>query len=50
MTKKIVFTDKAPAALGPYSQAVISTAPATVFISGQLGLDPGDWRIGFRPI
>ena len=40
MTKKIIFTDKAPAALGPYSQAVISTAPATVFISGQLGLDP----------
>jgi reactive intermediate/imine deaminase len=40
MTKKIVFSDKAPAALGPYPQAVISTAPATVFISGQLGLDP----------
>ena len=40
MTKQIVFTDKAPAALGPYSQAVVSTAPATVFISGQLGLDP----------
>lgn len=40
MTKEIVFSDKAPAALGPYSQAVISTAPATVFISGQLGLDP----------
>ena len=39
MTKQIVFTDKAPAALGPYSQAVVSTAPATVFISGQLGLD-----------
>lgn len=39
MTKKIVFSDKAPAALGPYSQAVISTARSTVFISGQLGLD-----------
>ncbi|MDO5667254.1 MAG: Rid family detoxifying hydrolase [Alcaligenaceae bacterium] len=40
MTKKIVFSDKAPAALGPYSQAVISTANTTVFISGQLGLNP----------
>lgn len=39
MTKEIIFTENAPAALGPYSQAVISTAPATVFISGQLGLD-----------
>lgn len=40
MTKEIVFSDKAPAALGPYSQAVISTANSTVFISGQLGLNP----------
>ena len=45
MTKKIVTSDKAPAALGPYSQAVISTAPATVFISGQLGLDPASGEL-----
>lgn len=38
MTKKIHQTDKAPAALGPYSQAV--SANNLLFISGQLPLDP----------
>jgi 2-iminobutanoate/2-iminopropanoate deaminase len=38
MTLKTVHTDKAPAAIGPYSQAVI--APPFVFVSGQLGMDP----------
>jgi len=33
-----VLTDKAPAAIGPYSQAVI--ANSLVFVSGQLGLVP----------
>jgi 2-iminobutanoate/2-iminopropanoate deaminase len=33
-----VFTDRAPAAIGPYSQAVESAG--FLFISGQLGLDP----------
>ena len=36
--KKLVNTDKAPAAIGPYSQAIIS-APF-VFTSGQLPVDP----------
>ncbi len=36
--KKIVSTDKAPKAIGPYSQA-IRTADL-VFTAGQLGLDP----------
>ena len=40
MSKEVVFTDKAPAALGPYSQAVSSSANSIVFISGQLGLNP----------
>lgn len=31
-------TDKAPAALGPYSQAVL--ADNILFLSGQLGIDP----------
>jgi len=35
---KVVSTDRAPAAVGPYSQAVI--AENLVFISGQLPLDP----------
>ena len=36
--KKIISTDKAPAAVGPYSQAV--RAGNMLFISGQIGLDP----------
>ncbi|MBN1449330.1 MAG: RidA family protein [Bacteroidetes bacterium] len=32
-----ISTDKAPAALGPYSQAII--AGNMIFVSGQLGLD-----------
>lgn len=38
MTLTTVQTDKAPAAIGPYSQAVV--APPFVFVSGQLGMDP----------
>ncbi len=38
MDKHIVSTDKAPAAIGPYSQAVV--AGGFVFASGQLGIDP----------
>ena len=36
---KIHTTDHAPAALGPYSQAV-ETASGLVFVSGQIGLRP----------
>lgn len=35
---RAVWTDRAPAAIGPYSQAVESAG--FLFISGQLGLDP----------
>jgi 2-iminobutanoate/2-iminopropanoate deaminase len=38
MTLTTVHTDQAPAAIGPYSQAV--AAPPWVFVSGQLGMDP----------
>jgi len=38
MKRSTVKTDKAPAAIGPYSQAVV--APPFVFVSGQLGMDP----------
>lgn len=37
MSKSIVSTDKAPAAIGPYSQAV--KAGNTVYLSGQIPLD-----------
>jgi 2-iminobutanoate/2-iminopropanoate deaminase len=36
--KKIVTTDKAPRAIGPYSQAV--RIESLVFTAGQIGLDP----------
>ena len=36
--KKIISTNKAPAAIGPYSQAV--EAGGLIFISGQLPIDP----------
>jgi reactive intermediate/imine deaminase len=36
--RKIISTDQAPAAIGPYSQAV--QAGNTVYMSGQIGLDP----------
>ena len=36
--KKLVNTDKAPAAIGPYSQAII--AAPFVFTSGQMPVDP----------
>jgi len=38
MSKQIVSTPAAPAAIGPYSQAVRSGD--TVYLSGQIGLDP----------
>ncbi|QTC00692.1 RidA family protein [Alcaligenes sp. SORT26] len=40
MTKQVVFTDAAPAAVGPYSQAIIASGGQTVFLSGQIGLEP----------
>lgn len=38
MTKTIITTDQAPAAIGTYSQAV--RVGKTVYLSGQIGLDP----------
>lgn len=40
MSKQIIHTDKAPAAVGPYSQAVQAPAGKMVFLSGQIGLVP----------
>jgi 2-iminobutanoate/2-iminopropanoate deaminase len=37
--KRIIETRHAPAAIGPYSQAI--EIGDTVFLSGQIGLDPG---------
>jgi len=43
MTRSIISTDKAPAAIGPYSQAV--RAGATVYFSGQIPLDPATGQL-----
>ena len=43
MEKKIVSTDKAPAAIGPYSQAV--KVGEMVFVSGQIPLEPGSGEL-----
>lgn len=40
MSKEIIQTDAAPAAVGPYSQAVAVPNGKMVFTSGQIGLDP----------
>ncbi|MCG7599695.1 RidA family protein [Halomonas sp. McH1-25] len=36
--KAVIHTDKAPAAIGPYSQAI--KAGNTIYLSGQIPLDP----------
>lgn len=43
MSKRIIATSGAPAAIGTYSQAV--QAGNTVYISGQIGLDPASMQM-----
>ncbi|MBQ8666274.1 MAG: RidA family protein [Lachnospiraceae bacterium] len=43
MGKKIIATDKAPAAIGPYSQAI--EAGGFIFASGQIPVDPATGNI-----
>ena len=38
MKKKVIQTDKAPKAIGPYSQAI--RTDSMVYTAGQIGLDP----------
>ena len=44
MTKKIIRTDKAPAPVGPYNQA-IAVSGEMLFIAGQIPLDPKTGKI-----
>jgi reactive intermediate/imine deaminase len=48
MSKQVIHTGAAPAAIGPYSQAI--RAGDTVYLSGQIGLDPatGNLREGIE--
>ena len=43
MSRRIIATASAPAAIGPYSQAV--QAGNTVYLSGQIGLDPATMQM-----
>ncbi|MBI6815055.1 RidA family protein [Pseudomonas syringae] len=43
MTKTVITSDKAPAAIGPYSQAI--KAGNTVYMSGQIPLDPSTMEL-----
>ncbi|KMM73616.1 endoribonuclease [Xanthomonas sp. NCPPB 1128] len=43
MSRQIIHTNRAPAAIGPYSQAV--RAGNTVYFSGQIPLDPATGEI-----
>ena len=43
MRKKTISTPAAPAAIGPYSQAV--QAGDTLYLSGQIGLDPATMQM-----
>jgi 2-iminobutanoate/2-iminopropanoate deaminase len=41
--KETIFTPHAPAAIGPYSQAI--KVGGTVYLSGQIGLDPANGQL-----
>lgn len=41
--KKIIFTDKAPAPIGAYNQAVL--VGSTLYTSGQIALDPSTMKL-----
>ena len=41
--KRIIATDKAPAAIGPYSQAIETNG--TLYISGQVPINPGTGKV-----
>jgi 2-iminobutanoate/2-iminopropanoate deaminase len=42
-THTCIFTDKAPAPIGPYSQAVLTGN--TLFVAGQIALDPASGKL-----
>ena len=46
MSRQVVSSQKAPKAIGPYSQAVaVSAAARLVFLSGQVALDPASGEL-----
>jgi 2-iminobutanoate/2-iminopropanoate deaminase len=45
MKRETIATQKAPAAIGPYSQAVAVTGGRTLYTSGQIPLDPATGKM-----
>ncbi|MBM4282748.1 MAG: RidA family protein [Deltaproteobacteria bacterium] len=45
MTKRVISTEKAPKAIGPYSQAIAVQPTELVFCSGQIPLDPATGQV-----
>ncbi len=45
MSRKIIKTDTAPGAIGPYSQGVTAKPGRLLFTAGQIPLDPGTGQI-----
>jgi 2-iminobutanoate/2-iminopropanoate deaminase len=43
MSRKVIFTEKAPAVIGPYSQGI--TFQKTIFCAGQIPLDPSTGKL-----
>jgi len=41
--KKVISTSKAPAAIGPYSQAI--EVNGTLYVSGQIPIDPATGKV-----
>ena len=44
MSKQIIHTNLAPAPVGPYNQAIVSTGKM-LFVSGQIAIDPATNRL-----
>jgi 2-iminobutanoate/2-iminopropanoate deaminase len=48
MKKKIIYTDQAPAPIGPYSQAV--AVDHLLYVSGQIAIDPATNEVNHGPL
>lgn len=45
ISREVIRTDKAPAAIGPYSQGVVVSGGRTLFTAGQIALDPATGKV-----
>jgi 2-iminobutanoate/2-iminopropanoate deaminase len=45
MTRAVIQSDRAPAAIGPYSQGISTPSGKTHFLSGQIPIDPATGQL-----